>query len=294
MAPEYSVVVPTFGRPAFLAEAVQSVLRQTITDLECIVVDDASPDPPTLPDDPRVTLIRRERNGGPPAARNTGIAAATGRYLAFLDDDDVWVPERLELAAAGHTRAPVAICWQSTLGSHVTPSGRTLEGDVRDTLLDGMTPHLGATSIERASAPLFDERYETTEDVEWWFRVARELTVATTAAAGLLYRAHAGPRARTGQRNRVRDAGMFLDEQQEWFAQHPRAKAFRLKRMGLSALRVDDRRLAFRCFVGAFRLQPEPRTAWHALRALSPQRHSDDAHADDAYSDDAHADGSDG
>src|SRR6476661_8300940 len=95
LAPMFSVIIPTYGRSSLLAEAVASVLAQSFSDFECIVVDDASPEAPTLPDDLRLRLIVREHNGGPPAARNTGIASATGAYVAFLDDDDVWRPDRL-------------------------------------------------------------------------------------------------------------------------------------------------------------------------------------------------------
>jgi glycosyltransferase involved in cell wall biosynthesis len=272
VAPKFTVIIPTYGRSVLLAEAVASVLAQSFTDFECIVVDDASPEPARLPDDARLRLIVRERNGGPPAARNTGIAAATGEYVAFLDDDDVWCPERLAVAAVAHTRAPVAICWQSTLGISSPSPSRSLDGDVRDTVLDGMIPHLGATSIERGVTPDFDERYEASDDIDWWWRVAQDLRVATAPYIGLLYRVHAGPRTRTGQQKRIDNARMFMAERAEWFRAHPRARAFRLKRMGLSALQVNDRRLALRCFATSFRLVPEPRTAWHALRALAPRR----------------------
>jgi glycosyltransferase involved in cell wall biosynthesis len=115
--PEFSIIVPTFGRPAFLAEAVASVLAQTLADFECIVVDDATPGGLTASvSDPRVRTIRRDSNGGPAAARNTGIEEARGRYLAFLDDDDVWQPGRLEAARRAHERAPLVCCWQGTLG----------------------------------------------------------------------------------------------------------------------------------------------------------------------------------
>jgi glycosyltransferase involved in cell wall biosynthesis len=270
--PEFSVVIPTYGRPDFLREAVASVIAQTVTDFECILVDDASPEPAVPPDDPRFRLVRREHNGGPPAARNTGIDAATGTYLAFLDDDDVWVPERLALAREAHRRAPVTICWQTTLGAPAEPTGRILDGDVSATILEGMIPHLGTTTVERTIAPRFDERYEASDDVEWWLRVAQQHAVATTPKVGLQYRVHATPRARTGQLNRIVDARRLFDEHADYFRRHPKAKAFRLKRMGLSALRVHDRKLALQCFAGSMRLHPEPRTAWHALRALAPGR----------------------
>ena len=273
----FSVVITTYKRPVLLAEAVESVLAQTLTDFECIVVDDASPEPPTLPDDPRVRLICREVNGGEAAARNTGIDAALGTYVAFLDDDDLWLPTRLADAAEAHKRAPIAVCWQATLGSNAPPSGRVLEGDVRDTVLDGMTPNFGAMSIERTLAPRLDERYDASDDVEWWLRVAQELRVATTPNVGLLYRVHGEPRTRTSQATRVHNAEMLLEQHAEWFDTHPRAKAFRLKRMGLSAMRCDDRRLARRCFTTSLRLHPEPRTAWHVLRTLAPQRRASGA-----------------
>jgi glycosyltransferase involved in cell wall biosynthesis len=266
--PTFSVVIPTFGRPAFLAEAVASVLRQSFADFECIVVDDASPEPASLADDPRLRLVRREHNGGPPAARNTGIDAARGRYVAFLDDDDIWTTERLSDAFEAHRRAPVAVCWQSTLGVEAPATGRVLEGDVGDTVLDGIIPHLGATSVERVHAPHFDERYEASDDVEWWLRLAQNLRVATAPRVGLLYRVHEGARPRTGQRKRLENGYMLLEEHAEWFACHPRAKAFRMMRMGLSATRVGERRTALSLLTTSFRLDPKPRTAWHALRSL--------------------------
>lgn len=272
MAPEFSVVVPTYGRAQLLNEAVASVLSQTVTDFECIVVDDASPDPPEIPGDDRVRVVARERNGGPAAARNSGIAAASGRYLAFLDDDDVWVPDRLERAVAAHRRAPVAVCWQATLGSDQRPLRRVLEGDVADTVLDDTAPQLGATSIERAAAPMFDERFGACEDLEWLLRVAQRLPFATAASVGFLYRAHDGTRAHASERGGgLGGAEMLLAEHAEWFRSHPRAKAFRLKRMGLSALQRDDRARARRYFAASLRVRAEPRTAWHLLRTFRPR-----------------------
>jgi glycosyltransferase involved in cell wall biosynthesis len=270
MAPEFSVVIPTHGRPAFVDAAIRSVLAQTFTDFECIVVDDASPQAPEVPDDPRLRLIARPVNGGPAATRNTGIDAASGTFLAFLDDDDIWLPDRLLAAHDAHTRAPIAVCWQSTLGAPAPSApGRVLEGNVADAILDDITPHLGATSIERARAPRFDERYDTCEDVDWWMRVAVDCPVTTIRSVGLAYRTHTGPRDRTGAERRVTGAQMLLREHAGWFASHPRAKAFRLKRLGLAALAVGDNKLARQSFVASLRLRPEPRTAWHALRALA-------------------------
>ena len=102
-----SVVLPVHNRPQFLAEAAGSILSQTLRDLELIVVDDGSNNPDTpkvvaavVAADSRIRAIRREVNGGPSAARNTGLAVAVGKYVAFMDDDDVSEPARLEKQVA--------------------------------------------------------------------------------------------------------------------------------------------------------------------------------------------------
>jgi len=94
-----SVIIPTFERRRHLLLAIESVRSQLGFDElvgEILVVDDGSSDPITLADDPKLRLIRHAENRGPAAARNTGIRAARCEYLAFLDSDDVWLPDKLE------------------------------------------------------------------------------------------------------------------------------------------------------------------------------------------------------
>ncbi|MGK2912431.1 MAG: glycosyltransferase family 2 protein [Sphingobium sp.] len=98
--PIVSVVIPTFGRPELVARAVGSALAQTLHDIEVIVVVDGE-DPATVASldsvpDPRFRYIVHSAQGGPGVARNTGALAATGEWVAFLDDDDEWLPEKLE------------------------------------------------------------------------------------------------------------------------------------------------------------------------------------------------------
>ncbi len=93
-----SVIIPTYNRAALVAEAVASVLAQTWRDFEVLVVDDGSTDgtiEALAPYASRLRLLRRESRGGVSAARNTGIKAARGEWLAFLDSDDLWLPEKL-------------------------------------------------------------------------------------------------------------------------------------------------------------------------------------------------------
>jgi len=97
-----SVITPSFNSSAFIKHCIGSVLSQTYSSWEMIIVDDGSTDNSvdiirTLAvGDSRVKLLRLETNGGPAIARNAGIRAARGRFIAFLDSDDLWCPEKLE------------------------------------------------------------------------------------------------------------------------------------------------------------------------------------------------------
>lgn len=94
------MIIPTYGRAETLGRALGSVLGQSFKDFEVIVVDDCSPETPHVFKDARVRLMRRASNGGAGAARNTGLEAARGRWIAFLDDDDYLYPEWLSAVAA--------------------------------------------------------------------------------------------------------------------------------------------------------------------------------------------------
>jgi len=104
--PAVSVVVPTRGRARFLPLALDAALRQRDADIEVVVVEDGTePDRTSwLSDieDPRLRLVRHDRPRGVSAARNTGISSGDGEWVAFLDDDDLWAPEKLsrQLSAA--------------------------------------------------------------------------------------------------------------------------------------------------------------------------------------------------
>jgi glycosyltransferase involved in cell wall biosynthesis len=95
----FSVLLPTRNRPERLRQAIASVAGQTLADWELIVVDDGSDPRVDVPRNGRVRLVRLATHGGPASARNAGIAFASGRYIAFLDDDDLVTADRLEIAS---------------------------------------------------------------------------------------------------------------------------------------------------------------------------------------------------
>ena len=95
-----SIITPVYNAAAFIAETIQSVLNQTYPHWEMILVDDVSADNSVAVikgfHDERIKLIELEKNSGPAVARNTAILQAKGQYIAFLDSDDLWLPEKLE------------------------------------------------------------------------------------------------------------------------------------------------------------------------------------------------------
>jgi glycosyltransferase involved in cell wall biosynthesis len=198
-APEFpigpvSVIIPVYNRRVELRQAVRSVLAQTHADLELIVVDDASSEDiaAALEDiaDPRLRLIRKPVNQGAAAARNTGIQAATGKWVAFLDSDDEWLPNKLERQLRRLAGRPndARICCSGYVILHAQERRRARafrpadwHGTARQ-LVWGCNLSPGSTLIaERAcfdEIGLFDVALRRFEDWDWLLRYLRHHPIA--------------------------------------------------------------------------------------------------------------------
>ena len=97
-----TIIMPSYNSENFIIESIESVLAQTYSNWELIIVDDCSPDDSNkiiakyIDSDSRIKLIKLQKNSGPAIARNMAIETANSRYIAFLDSDDVWLPNKLE------------------------------------------------------------------------------------------------------------------------------------------------------------------------------------------------------
>jgi glycosyltransferase involved in cell wall biosynthesis len=149
-----SVVIPAYNRSAVISRALRSVLAQTWRDLELIVVDDGSTDgtgarvADLARGDSRVRLCTHDRNRGAQAARNTGIRTAQGEWIAFLDSDDVWFPDSLEVRLREAARRGVRV---------VHSECRVLEEGADEPHLFGVPPMQGRVYGEllRRPGPVF-------------------------------------------------------------------------------------------------------------------------------------------
>lgn len=180
-----SVIIPTYNRAAWVAEAVASVLAQTWRDSELLVVDDGSTDA-TLealaPWRERLIYLRTRENRGVAAARNLGAKAARGRWLAFLDSDDLWRPRKLERQVAYLAAHPeLRICQTDELwvrhGRRVNPpvSHRKQGGRIFLPSLKRCLVSPSAVMICRRlfwAAGGFDESLPACEDYDLWLRLA--------------------------------------------------------------------------------------------------------------------------
>lgn len=187
--PQISVVIPVFNRPGMARRAIQSACAQDVgmRKLEVIVVDDGSRVPFVYPDgDARVRILRLTRNCGAPAARNAGVRAASGDFVAFLDSDDVWLPGRLarEIALLEAHACASEMC-TVLAAAFYCPDRRTGRLELRvpkpaagiDLFASGCWFSPGSTLVAPrqilVSCGPFDETLGRLEDYEWFLRFAQ-------------------------------------------------------------------------------------------------------------------------
>ncbi len=195
-APTFSVVVPAYNATRTIGATIGSILRQTHRDFELIVVDDGSSDgtPALVRElggaDDRLRLIEQP-NAGTAGARNTGIAAARADLVAFLDNDDMWMPTYLEAMAEALGRAPDAGFGYTDAWVLSDTTGRILRKpslahypevpdpasapDVLELLLSHVNFVMSSTTVRRAALEAtggFDQRIRGADDFDLWIRIA--------------------------------------------------------------------------------------------------------------------------
>lgn len=288
MNPVVSVVIPAYNAERYLEGSITSVLSQTWIDLELIVVDDGSTDGSVQKvlsfTDPRVRLVS-QANRGLAGARNAGIRAARGEFVAFLDADDLWLPEKLERHVAllrakpgvGVSYSASAFIDDAGADLHLLQKPKLHRVRPRDVFLrnpvgNGSAPVIRRTTLQDIafSSPhgetgewwYFDERFRQSEDIECWLRIA--LTTGWDfeglAQPLTLYRVNAG------------GLSAALDKQrQSWEAVVTRvraiaprfvaryehqARAYQLRYLARRAITSGDASQALRLQVQALRLFP--------------------------------------
>jgi glycosyltransferase involved in cell wall biosynthesis len=218
--PKVSVIVPVYRVERYIAETIRSVLNQTYTDFELLIIDDESPDRSIEIcqgfTDPRLKIIH-QKNRGLAGARNTGIRHAQGNYLAFLDSDDLWLPQKLEKHIA-HLEQHPTVGVSFSRSAFIDEAGQPL-GIYQMPKLTEITPGYlfcrnpvsnGSCVVIRREVFegikfqenlygtienfYFDDRFRQSEDIECWLRIALQTNwqIEGIPEALTLYRVNSG------------------------------------------------------------------------------------------------------
>ena len=206
--PTVSVIIPTYNRAALLLEALESVLSQTFRDFEVIIVDDGSTDDtlaclmPYLSDS-RIQVIT-QTNGGPARARNRGIEASSGEFIALLDSDDLWLPEKLVKQVALLRDQPeiglvyTDVIWIEADGRPMDPqplnAARRFPTYFEDLLYENVIYGPGSSVVFRKSClesiDLYDEALPPVEDQDFFLRLSANFEFCFLPGELVLMRRH--------------------------------------------------------------------------------------------------------
>ena len=202
--PLVSVIVPTYRRAAYLSETLDSVFGQTRTDLEVILVEDGSHEAAdTLGKHAARVEYVWQPNQGAGVARNTGAARARGTWLAFLDDDDLWAPEKLERQLAAAAERPEVGLWHtdhmSLVDGHLRvprrspPRGDVPSGWVSAALVISNFIVTSSALVRKAEFDRvggFTAERDWAEDFELWLRLSRVCPIGFVSEPLTIYRDH--------------------------------------------------------------------------------------------------------
>lgn len=281
-SPRVSVVLPTYNRARLIRDACRSVLDQDFTDLELLIVDDASTDETSriveAIGDPRIRYYHRAVNGGAAAARNTGIRAALGRFVAFQDSDDVWFPgtlgRRVRAMEAAPRQCPVVVG-----GVVRIARGRTVH---RVPVPGGAERYLDVAALVRrpfgfpqtwvarrdalVAAGGFDESFRIGSDSELLFRLS--LSGPVLALPELVARSVLQEDSLTSQDRRWVEYGdRFLEKHRGLLAGMPAERAYLLYLKGFILLVNGDKRRSRPVAWSSVRTHPARSRPWLLLGA---------------------------
>lgn len=223
MDPIVSVIIPTHNREQFIATAIQSVLAQSCQDFEIIIVNDASTDNTKqilfnlAKQDKRIQIINNTVSLGGAASRNAGIAISKGKWIAFLDDDDTWHPQKLEIQIAALEKNPNAIASSCAYTVNyplkikkrvITPNLITLNKLVSQSVLGGASVCICLASILKKING-FDERLRSSQDWDLWVRLRLQGNIISVKDPLVDYYVHFNYRISNNMRSKYSGSRTF-------------------------------------------------------------------------------------
>lgn len=275
--PKVSIVIPTCNRPELLARAIHSVLAQTYRDFEIIVVDDGMKERAENVvagfGDSRICYFKNETSLGGGGTRNRGIAASRGEYVAFLDDDDEWLPEKLlvQMEQFTKTGADVGFCF--------TAARMEADDGVEITMVKGGVNDLSALALLRFKGfltttlivkravfddvGLFDASLPSHQEAELIIRITRKYKGLGINRPLVVMNVHAHEHIGGDLTRRIRGKELVLEKHVALYAKYPSALAKQYFWLALWCRNARDTVKARTYFWKAFRLSGNPRYFYH-------------------------------
>lgn len=260
-----SIVMPTYNRADILMGAIRSVIRQTYGNWELIIVDDASTDSTAQVvssfADNRIKYHRLPENSGVSAARNVGIEKARGAFIAFLDSDDEYLPERLEEnLKVMDEKGPILGLVCSDFWNIETATGERYLGHNRQVSILWHRPFPSTFMLRKevfGKIGLFDEAFHVWEDSDFLFRFHIDGTFSFNyIEKPLVCRRHPEDRLTARIHPYIEAGKLFLKKHKNALQKEKRLLAYQLNRMGKDLKRTGDRKGSRQFFLKAFLTYP--------------------------------------
>lgn len=281
--PKITVVIPTYNRAELLLRAVMSVLSQTFQDFELIIVDDGSTDDTDRivkkmkREDSRILYIKQE-NQGASVARNSGIKEARGKYIAFIDSDDEWLPNKLEkqieifnessvpnLGFVGSNKMVYQldenknVISKKDLYKHRFPRNQN-EFSLED-FLSFRTPVSPTNVLILRKAlfdvGLFDSKCPPHEDYDLWIRLKKEYGFESTWEILAKYYNWSGGISKTTDSLKKGEVKEYiLDKHQDTYSKHLKEKSIILRKIGTDYMLADEKYKAIISFLRSIKCKP--------------------------------------
>ena len=287
-SPLLTIIIPTYNRPQLLQRAVKSALAQKIEgepeeSIEVVVIDDGSPQPVTLPEMPRLRIVRLPRNQGVAAARNAGLRAAKGRYVTYLDDDDQLLPDmaNVSLTALKHSTLPPPVAALSGI-EVISKTGKVIGTRLPPVLpkgahffLEEIDPEASFLSkqtlvIERElllSLGGYDESFRSREHTELFLRLNPACSIMGLAVVTYRLISHEGARLSRTPALRQIDFDRLIAKHRLLFEAHPKQFAKFVYDHAQTSARLGQKKAAFRALAWAYKIHPLY-SSWLTLREL--------------------------
>ncbi len=275
--PLVTALITTFNRSAFLKKAIESVLAQTFRDFELIILDNSSTDDTEEVikgfGDKRIRHIRHEPMNIS-QARNLGVREARGEYIAFLDDDDEWLPHKIEVQVNFFERAAedIALVYGAFIkidseGNELGVRRPTLRGKVLKGLIyqDDFTGSASNPMIRRSVVMElggYDEKVVSGEDWELYLRIADKYRVDFTLDPVVRIRSHEGPRLGDKLLDTARLEIDTMARYRDIFEEDKRLKSFYLQKIGGKFVRVGKAETGRGYIAQAIKANPSNYVAW--------------------------------